>query len=195
MPVDIDGAGRSRSLACLPTARGTVAPTREFSSGPVLVPYKVKALNLVIEVLGGAAGFFQAGSWGGLRPFCERTSLRKSLLSEGFSESLRKQLPSEKVSSPKGFQKAFGSSSPQKSLLSEGFSESLRKQLPSEKVCSPKGFQKAFRSSSPQKRSFLRRIFRKPSDPGKRPSGTLQAPSGTFQESRTLGASGPPGRS
>ena len=28
MPLDIDGAGRSRSLACLPTARGTVAPTR-----------------------------------------------------------------------------------------------------------------------------------------------------------------------
>ena len=30
MPLDIDGAGRSRSLACLPTARGTVAP-REAS--------------------------------------------------------------------------------------------------------------------------------------------------------------------
>ena len=28
MPLDIDGAGRSRSLACLPAARGTVAPTR-----------------------------------------------------------------------------------------------------------------------------------------------------------------------
>ena len=28
MPLDIDGAGRSSTLACLPTARGTVAPTR-----------------------------------------------------------------------------------------------------------------------------------------------------------------------
>ena len=28
MPLDIDGTGRSRTLACLPTARGTVAPTR-----------------------------------------------------------------------------------------------------------------------------------------------------------------------
>ena len=34
MPLDIDGAGRSRSLACLPTARGTVAPT----TGQVVVP-------------------------------------------------------------------------------------------------------------------------------------------------------------
>ena len=62
MPFDIDGAGRSSTHACLPTAWGTVAPTRgqeEFSSGPVLVPY-----NLVVEAVGGRAGFFQGGSWG-----------------------------------------------------------------------------------------------------------------------------------
>ena len=32
MPLDIDGAGRSRSLACLPTGRGTVAPTSRKSA-------------------------------------------------------------------------------------------------------------------------------------------------------------------
>ena len=37
MPLDIDGAGRSRSLACLPTARGTVAPTRGQVPGGVLL--------------------------------------------------------------------------------------------------------------------------------------------------------------
>ena len=52
MVLDIDGAGRSRSLACLPTARGTAAPTRGqvpggVLLGPVLVPYKV------VEALGG----------------------------------------------------------------------------------------------------------------------------------------------
>ena len=53
MPLDIDGAGRSRSLACLPTARGTVAPTRGHVPGGVLL-------------VGGAGCFFQGGSWGGL---------------------------------------------------------------------------------------------------------------------------------
>ena len=33
MPLDIDGAGRSRSLACLPTAGGTVAPTLQILKG------------------------------------------------------------------------------------------------------------------------------------------------------------------
>ena len=48
MPLDIDR---------LPTARGTVARTlEEFSSGPVLVPYKVNVRAV------GVAGFFQAGS-------------------------------------------------------------------------------------------------------------------------------------
>ena len=37
MPLNIDGAGRSRSLACLPTARGTVAPTRGQVPGGVLL--------------------------------------------------------------------------------------------------------------------------------------------------------------
>ena len=32
----LNGAGRSRSLACLPTARGTVAPTRGQVPGRVL---------------------------------------------------------------------------------------------------------------------------------------------------------------
>ena len=35
MFLDIDGAGRSRSLACLPTARGTAAPTRGQVPGGV----------------------------------------------------------------------------------------------------------------------------------------------------------------
>ena len=45
MPLDIDGAGRSRTLACLPTARGTVAPKvpgRVFlgtSTGPLKSHY------------------------------------------------------------------------------------------------------------------------------------------------------------
>ena len=48
MPLDIDGAGRSSTLACLPTARGAVAPTRG-------------------QVFGGVeAAFFQVGSKGGL---------------------------------------------------------------------------------------------------------------------------------
>ena len=62
MPHNIDGAGRSRSLACLPTARGTVAPTRgqvpgEFSSGPVLVPEKVNTLNFSVQAVRVAVVF------------------------------------------------------------------------------------------------------------------------------------------
>ena len=63
MPLDIDGAGRSSTLACLPTARGTVAPTttrylEEFSSR--LVPFPARCL-----------GFFALdprGVWGGPGP-------------------------------------------------------------------------------------------------------------------------------
>ena len=44
MPLNIDGAGRSRSLACLPTARGTgeARYLEEFSSRQVLVAFKAK---------------------------------------------------------------------------------------------------------------------------------------------------------
>ena len=44
VPLDIDGAGRSRSLACRPAARGGYL--EEFSSGPVLVSYNVGTPNL-----------------------------------------------------------------------------------------------------------------------------------------------------
>ena len=46
MPLDIDGAGRSRSLACLPTARGTVAPTKDQVPGGVLRDPKPGAPHL-----------------------------------------------------------------------------------------------------------------------------------------------------
>ena len=75
MPLDIDGAGRSRSLACLPTAKGTVAPTRGqvpggVLLGPVLAPYKVQLWRPL-------AGFFRvdpAGVWGVQGPLRERIS-------------------------------------------------------------------------------------------------------------------------
>ena len=60
MPLNIDGADRSRSLACLPTARNTVASTRGQVPGGVLlgtslVPYKVITWSRWL-----------VGSWGGL---------------------------------------------------------------------------------------------------------------------------------
>ena len=66
MPLDIDGAGRSKTLACLPTARGTVAPTRGQIPGGVLLgtstgPYKVNTLNLAPQ-LWWALRFFAGGS-------------------------------------------------------------------------------------------------------------------------------------
>ena len=48
MPLDINGACRSRSLACLLTARGTVAPTRGQVPGGVLLGTR--------SILGGVWG-------------------------------------------------------------------------------------------------------------------------------------------
>ena len=66
MPLNIDGAGRSRTLACLPAARGTVAPTRgQVPVGVLLGTSKVTTLNLIIEVLAAAGWFFLAWIPGG----------------------------------------------------------------------------------------------------------------------------------
>ena len=69
MPFNSEGAGRSKTLACFPTARGTVAPTRcleEFFSGPT-------------------CGFFQDGSWWGVQGLlCERISGAGGLRGRGF---------------------------------------------------------------------------------------------------------------
>ena len=75
MPLDIDGAGRSSALACLPTARGTVAPTRGQVPGGVLLSrdhYKVSSGRYwVVWILGGSGGsrapfaseFQDQGAW------------------------------------------------------------------------------------------------------------------------------------
>ena len=113
----------------------------------------------------------------------DKQLLSKTLLSEGFSETLRTSSFSQKLSSPKGFQKPFGQAaslknSPlrrvfrnpsdkqllSKTLLSEGFSETLRTSSFSQKLSSPKGFQKPFGQAASLKNSPLRRVFRNPSD-------------------------------
>ena len=77
MPLDIDGAGRSKTLACLPTARGTVAPTRGQVPGGDLLgtstgPYKVIALNLVVEALAVAGWLFPVPGPASSRPPSQR---------------------------------------------------------------------------------------------------------------------------
>ena len=59
MPLDIDGAGRSRSLACFPTARGTVAREARYLEEFFSALIKVNTLNPVLKAL---AGFVQGGS-------------------------------------------------------------------------------------------------------------------------------------
>ena len=80
------------------------------------------------------------------RKASEKQLPSKSLLSEGFPESLRRSSSPQKVSYPKGFQKGFGEAAslkksplrrvsrkasekqlPSESLLSEGFPESLQR--------------------------------------------------------------------
>ena len=113
----------------------------------------------------------------------DKQLLSKTLLSEGFPETLRTSSFSQKLSSPKGFQKPFGQAaslknSPlrrvsrnpsdkqllSKTLLSEGFPETLRTSSFSQKLSSPKGFQKPFGQAACLKNSPLRRVFRNPSD-------------------------------
>ena len=113
----------------------------------------------------------------------DKQLLSKTLLSEGFPETLRTSSFSQKLSSPKGFQKPFGQAaslknSPlrrvsrnpsdkqllSKTLLSEGFSETLRTSSFSQKLSSPKGFQKPFGQAASLKNSPLRRVSRNPSD-------------------------------
>ena len=113
----------------------------------------------------------------------DKQLLSKTLLSEGFPETLRTSSFSQKLSSPKGFQKPFGQAaslknSPlqrvsrnpsdkqllSKTLLSEGFPETLRTSSFSQKLSSPKGFQKPFGQAASLKNSPLRRVSRNPSD-------------------------------
>ena len=113
----------------------------------------------------------------------DKQLLSKTLLSEGFLKTLRTSSFSQKLSSPKGFQKPFGQAaslknSPlrrvfrnpsdkqllSKTLLSEGFSETLRTSSFSQKLSSPKGFQKPFGQAASLKSSPPRRVFRNPSD-------------------------------
>ena len=113
----------------------------------------------------------------------DKQLLSKTLLSEGFPETLRRSSFSQKLSSLKGFQKPFGQAaslknsplqsvfrSPSdkqllsKTLLSEGFPETLRTSSFSQKLSSPKGFQKPFGQAASLKNSPLRRVFRNPSD-------------------------------
>ena len=74
MPLDIDGAGRSRSLACLPTARGTVVLLRTST-------YKVNTLNPAPQALAAAGWFFcrvdPRGGSGGAGPLL-RANFRSS---------------------------------------------------------------------------------------------------------------------
>ena len=51
MSLDINGAGRSRSLGCLPAARGTVAPTRGQVPGGVLLGTSIFASPEASEVV------------------------------------------------------------------------------------------------------------------------------------------------
>ena len=62
MPLDVDGASRSSTLACLPTARGTVAPTRGQVPGGVLVG--TSTLNLLVEILDPLVYAALAWLWG-----------------------------------------------------------------------------------------------------------------------------------
>ena len=113
----------------------------------------------------------------------DKKLLLKTLVSEGFPETLRTSSFSQKLSSPKGFQKPFGQAaslknSPlqrvsrnpsdkqllSKTLLSEGFPETLRTSSFSQKLSSPKGFQKPFGQAASLKNSPLRRVSRNPSD-------------------------------
>ena len=116
------------------------------------------------------------------RKASEKQLPSESLLSEGFPESLRRSSFPQTVSSPKGFQNAFGEAAflrksplrrvsrkpsekqlPSESLLSAGFPESLRRSsFP--RVSSLKGFQKAFGEAAPLRTSPLRRVSRKPSE-------------------------------
>ena len=67
----------------------------------------------------------------------EKHLLSESLLSEGFPESLRRSSFPQKVSSPKGFQKAFGeAASLRKSPLRRVSRKPSEKQLPSESLLS-----------------------------------------------------------
>ena len=122
MPLNIDGAGRSKSLACLPTARGTVAPTRGQVPGGVLLGTSlIKSLNLEPEVLGGLWLIFSrvhpGGVWG------VQASLGASRASRGLraSESSRHLGPSRHLllltplkdfASGPGFHKPAGASTP-----------------------------------------------------------------------------------
>ena len=56
MPLDIDGAGRSSTLACLPTARGTVAPTRGQVPGGVLLETSTAPFKVITRTFRGLPG-------------------------------------------------------------------------------------------------------------------------------------------
>ena len=71
----------------------------EFSLGPVLVPYKVNTLNLVVEAVQGLGVFFQGGCWG---PLCNNYKKQKT----GPSQVPFRGLPGAFEGPPRGLPRA-----------------------------------------------------------------------------------------
>ena len=110
MPLDINGAGRSRSLACLPTARGTVAPTRGQVPGGVLLGTSTGPLKSQNPASSGLV--FCRVNLGVQGPSCERISGPGGLRAERGGSAAPNFSPPQKHTKMRGLQAPPGASGP-----------------------------------------------------------------------------------